>query len=140
MNSQRSRPGRERRHLHDLKGLPRSAALSQLRQAAEAASPPNYPPEALFSPGALWTWARTYLAYVFHRKHYFPTYSASPQNAVYDLADAQAADGVRMSIAGDWGTGTSEAQCVARQMEQFRPHFTIHLGDVYYVGGSAVGE
>jgi len=124
----------ERRQLHDLKDLPRSAALSQLRQAAEATSPPNYPPEALFAPAALVNWARTYLAYVFHKKHYFPEYTASPCSAMYDLADEGGGHRVRMSIAGDWGTGTSEAQCVARQMVKFQPHFTIHIGDVYYVG------
>ena len=41
---------------------------------------------------------------------------------------------MKVSIAGDWGTGTGEAESVANCMKQFRPHFTIHLGDVYYVG------
>jgi hypothetical protein len=134
MSTQGNRPTQERRDLQDLKGLPRSAALSQLRQAAESASPPNYPPESLFAPAALWNWIRTYLSYVFHRKHYFPAYTASPCRALHDLVDEHGSDGVRVSIAGDWGTGTSEAQCVARQIEKFRPHFTIHVGDVYYVG------
>ena len=134
MNTRSNQPAQQRRQLHDLKGLPRSAALSQLRQAAEAASPPNYPPEAFFAPAALWNWIRTYLSYVFHGKHYFPTYSASPTAAVYELVDERSGDGVRVSIAGDWGTGTSEAQGVARQMEKSQPHFTIHIGDVYYVG------
>ena len=125
---------RERRQLHDLKDLPRSAALSQLRQAAEATSPPNYPPEALFAPAALVNWARTYLAYVLHKKHYFPDHTASPCAAMYDLAGDPGADSVRVSIAGDWGTGTNEAECVARQVVKFQPHFTIHIGDVYYVG------
>lgn len=39
-----------------------------------------------------------------------------------------------MSLAGDWRTGTNEAVSVARGILAFRPHFTIHLGDVYYVG------
>jgi len=53
---------------------------------------------------------------------------------MYDLMDERSAGAVRVSIAGDWGTGTNEAQCVARQMVKFQPHFTIHIGDVYYVG------
>ncbi len=134
MSTRPRRPVQERRQLHDLKDLPRSAALSQLRQAAEATSPPNYPPEALFAPAALVNWARTYLAYVFHKKHYFPEYTASPCAAIYDLADERDADGVRVSIAGDWGTGTHEAQSVGRQIVKFDPHYTIHIGDVYYVG------
>jgi hypothetical protein len=134
MPTQKDQPVQERRHLNELKNLPRSAALSQLRQAAEATSPPNYPPESLFDPRALLNWARTYLAYVFHKKHYFPAYTASSGDAVYDLIGEHAGGEVRVSMAGDWGTGTNEAQCVARQMMRFQPHFTIHLGDVYYVG------
>jgi hypothetical protein len=134
MPRQRGQFVQERRHLNDLKDLPRSAALSQLRQAAEAASPPNYPPESRFDPKALLNWVRTYFAYVFHRKHYFPESAASPCHAMYDLVGEHAGADVRVSIAGDWGTGTSEAQCVAREIMRFQPHFTIHLGDVYYVG------
>jgi len=134
MSSRATGPVRARRQLNDLQDLPRSAALSQLRQAAEATSPPNYPPEALFAPAALWNWIRTYLAYVFHKKHYFPDHTASPCAAMYDLVGERGADAVRVSIAGDWGTGTNEAQCVARQIMHFQPHFTIHIGDVYYVG------
>src|ERR1035437_8855390 len=37
-------------------------------------------------------------------------------------------------LAGDWGTGTDEARIVAAAMEKSEPDFTIHLGDVYYVG------
>src|SRR5258708_12352297 len=40
----------------------------------------------------------------------------------------------RVSIAGDWGTGTNEAECVAERIKEFDPHFTIHIGDIYYVG------
>src|SRR5262252_5997002 len=101
MSSRATGPVRARRQLNDLQDLPRSAALSQLRQAAEATSPPNYPPEALFAPAALWNWIRTYLAYVFHKKHYFPDHTASPCAAMYDLGGEPGA--VRVSIAGDWG-------------------------------------
>jgi len=37
-----------------------------------------------------------------------------------------------MSIAGDWGTGTEEAEAVAESMLDSKPHYTVHLGDVYY--------
>jgi hypothetical protein len=125
---------RTRRHLRDLKDLPRSAALSQLFQAAEVASPPNYPPESLFAPSALLSWVRNYLAYVFHKKHSFPSHLASHHDSIYDLVDESDGNDVRVSIAGDWGTGTNEAECVVAQIQKFKPHFTIHLGDVYYVG------
>src|SRR5262249_38033633 len=127
-------PQQTQRHVRDLHKLPRSAALSHLYQAAEAAAPPNHPPLSMFAPSALWGWVRNYLAYVFNKKHTFPPYTTSPQNAVYDLLDENGSDHVRVSVAGDWGTGTEEAESVANQMMDFRPHFTIHIGDVYYVG------
>jgi len=127
-------PQQRQRHLQDLTNLPRSAALSQLYQSAEAAAPPNYPPESLFAPSALWGWIRNYLGYVFHKKHFFPPYTSSPQKAIYDLLDESGTENVRLSIAGDWGTGTNEAARVAMQIKRFDPHFTVHIGDVYYVG------
>lgn len=125
---------RVRRHARDLYKLPRSAALSQLHQAAESVAPANFPPESIFSPKALWAWLRAYLAYVFRKKHDFPPHTASPENAIYDLLDEHGNDAVRIALAGDWGTGTDEAERVADQMKAFLPHFTIHIGDVYYVG------
>ena len=50
---------------------------------------------------------------------------------------AATVDGTRIALAGDWGTGTDEAFHVASHMRAFRPHYTIHLGDVYYVGDPA---
>jgi hypothetical protein len=130
----RQASSRRRRTVDDLQNLPRSAALSQLYRATEAAAPPNYPPESMFSPSSLGEWIRNYLAYLFKKKHMFPPYTASPQNAIYDLLDENGTENVRLSVAGDWGTGTNEAAAVARQMTNFKPHFTIHMGDVYYVG------
>ena len=126
---------RARRSINDLTGNQRSAALSQLRRAAEAVTPPNYPPESMFSPSAVWEWIRNYTAYVFHKKHCFPAATASPSLALYDLLDdTNSSQNVKISIAGDWGTGTAEAESVAECIRRFKPHFTIHLGDVYYVG------
>jgi hypothetical protein len=47
--------------------------------------------------------------------------------------DLTAAEEIRLSLAGDWGTGTHEAAAVAEGILRFKPHFTIHLGDVYYI-------
>lgn len=125
---------RTRRHINDLKNLPRSAALSRLQRASEVVAPPNHPPESRFSPSALWEWVRNYLAYVFHKKHEFPEATKSPQRAIYDLLDENGQDRVRVALAGDWGTGTDEAEAVAMHIQEFSPHFSIHIGDVYYVG------
>jgi hypothetical protein len=95
---------RTRRSVKELDVNQRSALLSQLHRAQEEAAPPNYPPESMFSPSALWGWIRNYMAYVFHKKHDFPSYTASPPRAIYDLLDANnSAQTVKISIAGDWG-------------------------------------
>jgi len=126
---------RPKRTVEDLDVNQRSAFLSQLYRAAEAAAPPNYPPESTFDPSALGAWIRNYSAYVFRKKHDFHSCTASPTLAMYDLLDEnQSAENVRVSIAGDWGTGTSEAESVADGIRRFNSHFTIHMGDVYYVG------
>jgi hypothetical protein len=128
-------PGwRPRRLAVDLLGLPPSAGRSHMRRAREAASDANFPPTTAFAPSALLGWARHYLAYVIRDKHFFPPYTASPQHAMYDLLDEHGSDTVRIALVGDWGTGTDEAVRVAREMMKFNPHFTLHIGDVYYVG------
>ncbi len=68
----------------------------------------------------------------------FPTAKGSV-NPVKRLV---AEDQIRIAIAGDWGTGTDPATAypyaiagaVAAQMADHKPHYTIHLGDVYYSG------
>ena len=129
-----SQPGRTQRTAKDLHNLPRSPALSHLFRGAEAAADPNFPPESKFSASAIWEMIRSYLAYVLHKKHYFPDANASPSRAVFQMAGEQADDQVKIAVAGDWGTGTLEAETVARNMMESDPHYTIHLGDVYYVG------
>ena len=130
----RPRGWRPRRLAVDLLNLPRSAGRSHMRRAREAASGANFPPTMSFAPSAILGWARHYLAYVIRDKHFFPPHTASPQKAMYDLLDEHGSDTVRIALAGDWGTGTDEAVCVAKQMLAFDPHFTLHIGDVYYVG------
>lgn len=41
---------------------------------------------------------------------------------------------VRLAVAGDWASGTREADYVAQRIAAGRPDHTVHLGDVYLVG------
>ena len=51
-------------------------------------------------------------------------------------------DTVKIAIVGDWGTGSwtdgnledYPAQAVINEVQSWTPHYTIHLGDVYYAG------
>jgi hypothetical protein len=87
-----------------------------------------------------WSWAFKYLEFRFTRKHKFQTYGPE-EDGRYSLSgdswftrEPDPQEEVRISIAGDWGTGTAESNAVAAAMMESEPHFTIHLGDVYFVG------
>ena len=42
---------------------------------------------------------------------------------------------VRLALSADWGSGTREADYVQQLMfKDFMPDYTIHLGDIYYLG------
>ncbi|MFZ0038074.1 MAG: metallophosphoesterase [Candidatus Acidiferrales bacterium] len=92
----------------------------------------TYDPIAAFLPGRLLKWIPQVAKYWFHKKHSFRDYTAQGKGTgIYEIEDR-----VKIGIAGDWGTGTDEAKTVAAAMEKADPDFTIHLGDVYYVGDS----
>ena len=81
-----------------------------------------------------WTWS--YMRNRIGPRHRFLDYSGTaPDTGVYPLGSAS--DEVRISLAGDWASGTDEAATVAAAIAATRPHFTIHLGDIYYVGDDA---
>ena len=70
------------------------------------------PPDARFSRklaaflrNQFWGWLWSYVRFCFGPRHRFQSYS-----------------------------GTGEAEQIAELIESVAPHFTIHLGDVYYVG------
>jgi hypothetical protein len=116
--------------LRDLEGLPRSASRSHFRAALERAGvepAPSRPPLANFVAPALWNWMRSYLRYAFQRSHPFVPHTSHPQHCIYPLqnkAEAGTGDGVvRVSLAGDWATGTAEAVQTAQGMMKSKPHF-----------------
>jgi hypothetical protein len=72
-------------------------------------------------------WAGHVMRYIGNSRHEFQTYKQG--SGIYELEEQ-----AKLSIAGDWGTGTDEAQHVISKMVAHNPDYTIHLGDVYYVG------
>jgi hypothetical protein len=86
-------------------------------------------------------WLLSYIKFRFGPRHSFQTYDATGDTGIYSLAGDSYFSGVsavdediRVCVAGDWATGTDESDRVAQRITAFRPHYTIHLGDVYYVG------
>src|SRR5713226_3013489 len=135
----------KRRDPRDLINLPRSPFLSHYRkQLSQAGVSPaaSFPHKiGAFLSKHILIWAYNYLKFILRPKHKFQDYKDSTgEKGVYVLQPDSVAGGpdpsspIRVSIAGDWGTGTSEAEEIAVHMEAFKPHYTIHLGDIYYVG------
>ncbi len=75
-------------------------------------------------------WAGHVLRYAGGDKYPFQNYPPN-ETGIFTVEN-----NLRASLAGDWGTGTDEAKQVTDQMKAHSPDYTIHLGDVYYVGDS----
>jgi hypothetical protein len=126
--------------LQDLRGLPRSLILSHLQKQAMPDSPrpkssdnrpSKFPLIRAFTPGRFWDFVREYLRNRLGPRHAFRTYSGDDLG-IYPLEGDE--EGIRIALCGDWGTGTDEAHDVAQRIKESEPHYTIHLGDIYYVG------
>ncbi len=84
-------------------------------------------------------WVGHYLRSRFGPKWPFADYRAyGDDNGIYNLAastgDPDPDEPVQIALAGDWGSGTEAAFDVGQSVNLGFPHFTIHLGDIYYVG------
>jgi hypothetical protein len=132
----------QRKDLQDLTNLPRAPILSYLQKQAEPSAPRSKPvvetPSryrllGTFSPQQLWDWIKHYLRFRFGLRHPFQSYDlGGTDTGVYPMPEDES--GIRIALAGDWGSGTDEAHSIARQILAFDPHYAIHLGDIYYVG------
>ena len=114
-----------RNKLASLQNLPRSPLGSHVTKA--------YHHLADFGGGPVLQWLRSYWKNRIGRKHPFQTWKTV--SGVFTMPDV-----TKISIAGDWGSGTQEAAWVAQQIKNANPNYTIHLGDVYYVGDQAETE
>jgi Calcineurin-like phosphoesterase len=90
----------------------------------------TYDPLKAFLPSHLSVWVPEVAKFWFQKKHPFRDYAtAGKGNGIYEIAERTS-----LGLVGDWGTGTDEAQKVADCVNKLKPDFTIHLGDVYFVG------
>lgn len=135
-----------RRSLQEFVDLGRSSLDSHLRAhlAEEGVSPaaPVFVRLKAFLSIAFILRGLTFLKVFFSSRCKFQDYPyQNGEDGTFPLATSPTAEQpedenpIRISLAGDWGTGTQEAESVAENMLAFKPHYTIHLGDVYYVGG-----
>jgi hypothetical protein len=130
MSTSGKAPGKKFQPQENLLDLKRSALHSHFRKQVDQLSDvAKHPLLSAFAPSNIWPWIASYLKYAFHRKHRYVEYPPEGDQGVYALKKD-----VKLAVAGDWGTGTEESFRVAKGMLNFGPDYTIHLGDIYYVG------
>ena len=77
-------------------------------------------------------WAETIEKYI---EYYWLDKQSIPYRSGGDYTlDVQLAADARIGIIGDWGTGSSDARELLKQVAAHRPSVVIHLGDIYYSG------
>jgi hypothetical protein len=135
----KSRPIRRKaRHVANLSNVPwlgRSAWISRIQQVASQA-PADARHPRLMASLKFWKWLFPYLRDFIHKNARYPAYPGA-KTGIFRVAVPPKDRPVRIAVAADWGTGTLEAEIVAENMKSCSPHYTLHLGDVYYMGDSA---
>jgi hypothetical protein len=120
--------------LRQYKDLSRVPLFNHARSAFARTG--RYNPLAMFKREALLPWLKGTWRFAIDHRWPFQAATAAPnRTSVYVVPND-----LIISIAGDWGTGSNEAEVVGLQMQKSNagglPDITIHLGDVYYVGDS----
>ena len=127
--------GHKSRHVAILSNLPflgRTALISRIQQVATQAPPgAQFPRLAAFL--KVWKWIAAYLRDCFHKDAPYQTYPTG-KTGIFTLAAPAEGGPLKIAVAADWGTGTLEAETVNENIKASSPHYTLHLGDVYYMG------
>ena len=84
----------------------------------------------------IWGWVYHYVKSRFGVKHDFMDYNNKSSNGVFKAYSKKSESGnnIKVVMAADWGSDTPESDFIGEKMKQENGDYTIHLGDVYYVG------
>jgi hypothetical protein len=109
--------------------------MSRIQQvASQTPTDSDYPGLLAFL--QFWKWVFPYLRDFMHKDAPYATYPAG-KTGIFSVPVPPEGGPLRVAVAADWGTGTLEAATVAANMKASSPHYTLHLGDVYYMGETA---
>ncbi len=79
-----------------------------------------------------------YIRSRFGKRHPFLAYSGGQENGIYRLSPAkEGAEEVTIALLSDWASDTEESDRVAHLVTRYGPDYSIHLGDIYFVGTPA---
>jgi hypothetical protein len=81
--------------------------------------------------GFAWHYAKSRLG----RRHAYQAYPRNGDTGVYALqSSVTSRDEIRIALLSDWASDTAESDTVAHLVAKYAPDYTIHLGDIYFVG------
>jgi hypothetical protein len=119
-----------RKNLGNFDGMLHSGLGAHFRAGGSRYSETTYDPLNALLPSHLTHWISHVARFWFRKKCAFRDWSEPGKGTgVFPIAEK-----ATLSLLGDWGTGTDEAQKVGERVAEFAPDYTIHLGDVYFVG------
>ena len=81
-------------------------------------------------------WFFHYIKSRFGKKHPFIDYSGSATNGVFEMYSTTSnnKNSIKIVVAADWATDTEESDHIGDLMKAEKSDYSIHLGDVYFVG------
>jgi hypothetical protein len=129
MSSVRVKVDRAKRKLSEARAASGAGAAWSIGQST-IEPPPRQVADFLDKRFLIWVW--NYLKVALTPRYKFASYDAPVESrpGIHDLPV-----NCRVSLAGDWGSGTENAYRVMDHIRKFQqPQITIHLGDIYYSG------
>jgi len=124
-----------KRKLESLVGLSRSPLRNQLHSVVDSVTkpPPEYNMHGLVDENRIkWIWKN--LGHLGNSRYQYQRYSRPElNNGIFKIAN-DAAQGITLALLSDWATDTAESRQIANLVGN--THYSIHLGDTYYVGNS----
>lgn len=121
---------KKRKDLGNFEGPFHFGLAAHFRAGGSSYSNEEYDALSAFLPGRLMKWIPHVAKFWFRKRHPFLDYSeAGHGNGIFPIEDRST-----VSVLGDWATGTDESHLIAELVRQTPLDFTIHLGDIYYVG------
>lgn len=76
-----------------------------------------------------------YLKSRFGPRHAYQYYPTESDTGIYPLQSSiSSRNSIEIALLSDWASDTQEADAVAHLVAKYAPDYTIHMGDVYFVG------
>ncbi|MFN8356720.1 MAG: metallophosphoesterase [Spirosomataceae bacterium] len=129
-------PTSTKRPITDLRGLWRSELQNHfLVQSEMAKSNPKQNVIVEFLTTKVWGWLKHYFKSRFMGKVAYQFYPTKDDDGIYPLTKLETDNSpLVVTLAADWASNTQESDDVGTLMDNENPDYSIHLGDVYYVG------